>query len=90
MAGIEKMLENVATLSLTNCNIGPEGAKVIAKALKHPNCKVSTLYLRTKKVGVAGTKAIAEALKHPNCKITVLYMSRNEISDESLEPLGWL
>jgi Ran GTPase-activating protein (RanGAP) involved in mRNA processing and transport len=56
-------------------NIGDEGAKAIAEALK-VNVVVTKLWLNNNKIGDDGAKAIAEALK-VNAVLTKLYLQYN-------------
>ena len=49
-------------LYMSNNNIGVEGAKAIAEALK-VNKSITELYLWNNNIGDEGAKAIAEALK---------------------------
>ena len=52
--------------------VGDEGAKAIAEALKHENNKVESLYLSFNAIQVEGAKVTAEALKHKNNKVVEL------------------
>jgi len=63
-----------------NKNIGPEGAKAIAEALK-VNAVLTTLVLYTNSIGDEGAIAIAEALK-VNAVVTTLVLGGNNIGDE--------
>jgi Ran GTPase-activating protein (RanGAP) involved in mRNA processing and transport len=67
-------------LSLWGNNIGSDGAKAIAEALK-VNAVVTTLDLGRNKIGDEGAKAIAEALK-VNAVVTTLYLYDNNIGPE--------
>ena len=64
-------------LVLEHNNIGDEGAKAIAEALK-VNAVMTTLNLRVNNIGVEGAKAIAEALK-VNAVLNKLSLGGNEI-----------
>ncbi|KOO26799.1 hypothetical protein Ctob_001341, partial [Chrysochromulina tobinii] len=64
-------------LVLEHNNIGDEGAKAIAEALK-VNAVMTTLNLRVNNIGVEGAKAIAEALK-VNAVLTTLHLDANNI-----------
>jgi hypothetical protein len=70
----------VTTLSLSDNNIGDEGAKAIEEALK-VNAVVTELKLGGNEIGDEGAKAIAEALK-VNAVLTTLSLMENRIGDE--------
>ena len=59
-------LEDVKTVLLWKCGIGPRGAKAIAESLKH-NPAVEYMYLPENQIGAEGTEAIIEALKYNVC-----------------------
>ena len=76
----------LTTLDLSYNNIGDEGAKVIADALKG-NKTLTTLDLSHNNIEVEGTKALAEALKD-NKTLTTLNLSHNEIGDEGAKAIA--
>ena len=69
----------MTTLSLIWNEIGDEGAKAIAEALK-VNTVLTRLRLGENKIGDEGAKAIAEALK-VHAVLTELHLGYNEIGD---------
>jgi Ran GTPase-activating protein (RanGAP) involved in mRNA processing and transport len=77
---IATKLPVLSTLILWKNNIGDEGAKAIAEALK-VNTVLTVLYLGENNIGDDGAKAIAEALKVNAVKTTVL-LGDNNIGDE--------
>jgi hypothetical protein len=77
---IAKFMPAVTTLDLEDNNIGAEGAKAIAEALK-VNMILTTLGLSANSIGDEGAKAIAEALK-VNAVLTDLALWINGIGDE--------
>ena len=77
---IAAKLPVLTTLILWKNNIGDEGAKAIAEALK-VNTVLTVLYLGENNIGDDGAKAIAEALKVNPVKTTVL-LGDNNIGDE--------
>ena len=75
-----KFMPVVTTLILWKNNIGDEGAKAIAEALK-VNTVLTVLYLGENNIGDDGAKAFAEALK-VNAVMTNLLLGDNNIGDE--------
>ena len=70
----------LTNLRLDGNNIGVDGAKAIAKALK-ANAVLTVLNLIGNNIGVNGAKAIGEALK-VNAVLTTLSLRSNKIGDE--------
>jgi hypothetical protein len=69
------------TLDLSKNKIGPEGAKVIAEALKLGTAVVTELGLNANNIGPEGAIAIAQALK-VNAVLTSLHLYGNSIGPE--------
>ena len=64
--------------SLGGNHIGNEGAKALASALQHPNCKVATL-------------ALVSFFEHHSREIELMWFNRigyNEIGDEGVQSLA--
>ena len=61
--------------------------KILAGALKHPNCKLQVLDASHNQIGDNGTIAIAEAIEHPNCKLKTLNLESNYISSNGTKAL---
>ena len=73
-------------MTLASNNIGDEGAKAIADALKS-NTSLTTIDLRGNNIGDEGAKAIAEALKG-NTSLTSINLSNNNIGDEGAKAIA--
>jgi hypothetical protein len=85
---LKRLSENdpeLATLDLGFNDIGPDGAKAIAEALKNNN-SLTTLDLMNNHIDDAGAQAIAEALKNNN-SLTTLYLAFNEIGAETFREI---
>ncbi|MDA9573927.1 hypothetical protein N9R48_03285 [Rickettsiales bacterium] len=76
----------LTSINLDSNQIGVEGAKAIADALKK-NKTVTKLDLRANLLGAKGAKAIAEALKK-NKTVTKLDLSSNQIGDEGAKAIA--
>jgi hypothetical protein len=75
------------TLDLSKNEIGPEGAKAIAEALKSGTAVLTSVDLRVNSIGDDGAKAIAEALK-VNAVLTKLSLYHNSIGDDGAKAIA--
>jgi len=66
----------IEILDVNTNNIGPEGAKMLAKALRSPACTLKTLKVSQNRIGFAGVIEIARSLK-TNSTLTQLDISWN-------------
>jgi hypothetical protein len=73
-------------LDLSGNNIGDDGAKAIADALK-VNHSLETLYLNDNNIGDDGAKAIADALKD-NKSLDKLDLDDNKIDDDGAKAIA--
>ena len=86
VAEILKSNTSVTTVDLSgNKEIGDEGAKALAEALK-VNATVERLFLDRCGIGDDGAAAIAEALRS-NTSLTKLILERTGISNQGKQPL---
>jgi hypothetical protein len=67
------------------CDIGDDGAEIVADFLKHDET-VKEVNLVWCEIGTRGVKVIAESLKH-NHTVVEMYLSNNQIGDEGTEAL---
>jgi hypothetical protein len=74
-------------LNLANNDIGDEGAKVLAEALK-VNKSITSVNLENNKIGDEGAKELAEAFKSENCKVTSVNLGVNNIGDDGAKELA--
>ncbi len=74
------------TLDLTDCDIGNEGAQVLAKVLTEKIQTLKELHLASSNIGVEGVQALAGAL-HLNAMLTHLDVSGNEIGTAGAQAL---
>eukprot|EP00924_Labyrinthula_sp_SR-Ha-C_P004318 snap_masked-scaffold_3-processed-gene-20.26-mRNA-1 protein AED:0.40 eAED:0.41 QI:0/-1/0/1/-1/1/1/0/1072 len=74
----------IRLIDLTNCNIGDEGAQLLAKSLSG-NKSLRKLNLRRNQVSDAGIIALADAL--PNTSLFSLLLSDNRIGPRGTEKL---
>ena len=84
-----KLVKNneATTLYLENNQIGVEGAKALANALRI-NTSVTTLELGYhSKIGHEGAKALANSLRI-NTSVTTLHLRDNQIGDEGAKTLA--
>jgi Ran GTPase-activating protein (RanGAP) involved in mRNA processing and transport len=72
----------LTVVNLYHNNVGDEGARDIADALKH-NTTLEWLYLSDNNIGDEGACAFADALKH-NTTLIELDISVNNIGDEGV------
>ena len=79
---------HVRKLIIPHNNITDEGAKHLAEALKHVNCKLNSLELSNNNITDEGAKHLAEALKHVNCKLNSLDLSKNMITEVGAKHLA--
>ena len=77
---------SVTEISLANNNLGPEGAKHIAEALKE-NTSVTWIFLDNNNLGPEGAKHIAEALKE-NTSVTTIYLDNNNLGPEGAKHIA--
>ena len=75
-----RLLTTTQVVTLSHDNIGDDGAKAIAEALK-VNAVLTSVDLRLNSIGDDGAKAIAEALK-VNAVLTKLDIQANNMGDE--------
>jgi hypothetical protein len=75
-------------LNLNANDIDAKGAKALAAALQHPNCKLTSLHLNHNYIDAEGAKALAAALQHPNCKLTSLYLKHSFIDHSCIDAKG--
>ena len=68
-------------LSLTYCNVGPEGGEALKAVIAFPASALSRLDLRGNEIGGVGFKAIASALRR-NKALTHLDVSDNRIGPD--------
>jgi len=76
----------LTTLDIQANNIGPEGAKALANALK-TNTTLTTLDIQANNIGPEGAKALADALK-TNTILTTLKLWSNNIGPEGAKALA--
>jgi len=76
----------VTNIDLDSNEIGAEGAKEIAEALKK-NSSVTTIDLWGNKIGADGAKAIAEALAE-NSSVTKINLRYNDIGDDGAKEIA--
>jgi Ran GTPase-activating protein (RanGAP) involved in mRNA processing and transport len=76
----------LTTLHLYNNNIGDDGAKAIAEALK-VNVVLTTLGLSNNNIGPEGAKAIADALKSGTAMLSNLELGSNNIGPEGAKAI---
>jgi len=74
-------LELLTSLSLDGNDVGPEGAKALADALR-ANAVLTSLNLTYNRIGPEGAKAIAEALGSGKAVLTSLDLSFNQLGPE--------
>ena len=79
------MLSEQGLLDLHSCNIGDDGAEIVADFLAHDEA-VGRVWLDGCYIGPRGAKAIAESLKQ-NETVESLHLSDNEFWDEGAEAL---
>ena len=79
------MQGELTDLNLNHCDIGDDGAEIVAGFLKH-NETVKKAYLFNCNIGPPGVKAIAESLKH-NRTVELLNLYANPIGKEGAEAL---
>ena len=79
------MRGELTELRLYDCQIGDDGAKIVADFLKH-NRTLLEVFLYTCNIGPREAKAIAESLKH-NKTIELLHLGDNPIGGEGAEAL---
>ena len=79
------MQGKLATLNLSYCKIGDDGAEIVANFLKDDET-VKKVWLYGCKIGLQGAKAIAECLKH-NQTVELMNPQNILIGDEGLEAL---
>ena len=75
----------LSDLNLNDCEIGDDGAEIVADSLKH-NETVRKVHLDSCNIGPRGVKAIADALKH-NQTVELLNLCANPIGNEGAEAL---
>ena len=66
-------------LTLSYNNLGAEGAKALADALKSGKAVLTSLNLASNRIGVEGAKALASALKSGRAVLTTLNLSNNRL-----------
>ncbi|CAH3044877.1 unnamed protein product [Porites evermanni] len=81
-------LRELKRLDLQGNNIIDEGAKHLATALTHTNCKLNSLDLSHNNITDEGVKHLATALTHTNCKLNSLNLYNNNITDEAVKHLA--
>ncbi|XP_044176768.1 nucleotide-binding oligomerization domain-containing protein 1-like [Acropora millepora] len=64
-------------------NLTDNGAKYLAAALKHGNCKLKTLFLGFNKFTDNAAKDFAATLKQSNCTLVSLYLLKNNFTDNA-------
>ena len=69
----------LASLNLAANNITAEGAKQLADALMHSECKLTNLDLGKNNITDKGVKQLADALMHSECKLTDLNLTDRAI-----------
>ena len=79
------MRGELVELHLSNCQIGDDGAEIVADFLRSDET-VKEVYLWSCHFGPRGAKAIADALKH-NQTVEHLCLNYNGIGDEGAEAL---
>ena len=78
----------LTSLNLARNNITAEGAKQLADALMHSECKLTDLNLAHNNITAEGAKQLADALMHSECKLTDLNLWNNNITDEGVKQLA--
>ena len=82
--------DTLTSLNLHDNDIGDEGAKALATAMKeNENIKLTSLNLRANNIGDEGARAIATAMKeNEKIKLTRLNLGLNAIGDEGAKALA--
>src|SRR3990167_4404212 len=75
----------ITTIDLRDNKIGPDGAKILASAIKNSS-GLHVLNLRNNAIGIQGTKALAEALV-ANKQIHLVDLSYNNLGFEFIEEI---
>ena len=83
---VEPLMRGELTeLNLDDCEIGDDGAEIVADFLKHDETVIG-VSLHNCNIGPRGAKAIAESLKH-NQTVEYVNLFENPIGDEGAEAL---
>ena len=88
---IQRLRDNdpsLTRLHLSNNQIGDEGARALADALR-TNTSLTELYLQANQIGKEGTLDLAEALR-TNTSLTGLSLEYNQIGDELKQEIARL
>jgi tetratricopeptide (TPR) repeat protein len=80
-----KKLKTAASCDLSNKNLKPTDAIVIASLMSMANTPLKTLNLEYNEIGIEGAKAIAAALA--NAPLTDLNLTSNKIGDEGVKAI---
>jgi Ran GTPase-activating protein (RanGAP) involved in mRNA processing and transport len=79
---------SLTSLTLVGCNIGTDGAVLLAKALES-NISLKALSLESNLIADRGARAIWEAiLDPPHANLVMLNLANNALSDDALLRLG--
>lgn len=76
----------VTELFLPSNNIGPEGARVLARAIQQNRKTIVRVYLTRNRIGNDGTRFLAASLAH--CSLKELYLAGNGIGHVGVEHLA--
>jgi NLR family CARD domain-containing protein 3 len=79
---------SLVSLTLVGCNIGLDGAVLLAKALES-NTSLKALSLESNRITDRGARAIWEAIVNPpHAKLVMINLANNALSDDALLRLG--
>ena len=77
----------LTSLKVNSNKVGPEGAKIVAKLLSAPGCKIADLDISWNNICTEGTMSIANALKMCEC-IQVINLTACSIDDKGGQALA--
>jgi hypothetical protein len=75
-------------LHLYSNNIGDDGARALAEALRHTAAPLRQLYVYSNNIRDDGARALADALRHTAAPLVAIFLYNNNIGDDGARALA--